>query len=284
MTFKEAENFYKQDEKKYDIENNKEFLKWFKDSIKKGYHYFNDIEDLQQLIDNITTWYEMKYPERELEFYEGVRYFNFKNMLPLSRYMNIEQLLYRLPHDQLLLLECSYRAGAGYHCFYNVNGEKTCVDMIGISIYKKDNFDGYCEEYHVKSQQFLLSAEEKTGKVDVDTTLKKYVNNDSINLEEVLDLFKTKYNDILDFKELEDCIYDHNCDFELRNKILQLVALKLLYSSKTIPERGYIRATRFIDEFNKKLGLNLSKNEIDEIMNRIYKIEDNKTKIKNRII
>ena len=53
MTFKEAENFYKQDEKKYDIENNKEFLKWFKDSIKKGYHYFTDIEDLQQKIDEI---------------------------------------------------------------------------------------------------------------------------------------------------------------------------------------------------------------------------------------
>lgn len=211
------------------------------------------------MIDNITTWYEMKYPERELEFYEGVRYFNFKNMLPLSRYMSIEQLLYRLPHEQLLLLECSYRARAGYHHFYDVNDEKKCVNMIGISICIKDNFNGYREEYHLKFQRFLLSVEEKTGEVDVDTTLKKYVNNDSINLEEVLDLFKTKYNDILDFKELEDCIYDHNCDFELRSKILQLVALKLLYSSKTIPERGYIRATRFIGEFNKKLGLNLVK-------------------------
>ena len=41
---------------------------------------------------------------------------------------------------------------------------------------------------------------------------------------------------------------------ELRHRILQLVALKLVYSKNTIPERGYERAKRFINEFNKKLG------------------------------
>lgn len=49
-----------------------------------------------------------------------------------------------------------------------------------------------------------------------------------------------------------------------------MVALKLLYSNRTIPERGYKRATRFINEFNKKMGLNLSTEEIDEIINRDY--------------
>ena len=57
---------------------------------------------------------------------------------------------------------------------------------------------------------------------------------------------------------------------ELRHRILQLVALKLLYSRNTIPERGYERAKRFINEFNKKLDLTLSTEQIDEIINRDY--------------
>ena len=79
-----------------------------------------------------------------------------------------------------------------------------------------------------------------------------------------------KYNDKLDFTELKKCVFNHNCDIELRNKILQLVALKLLYSKNTIPERGYERAKRFINEFNKKLGLSLSCNQIDEIIQKDY--------------
>lgn len=71
---------------------------------------------------------------------------------------------------------------------------------------------------------------------------------------------------------MEKCIYDHNCDIELRERLLQLVALKLLYSKNTIPERGYERAKRFINEFNKKLGLTLSMKEIDEIIQkRLFK-------------
>ena len=65
-------------------------------------------------------------------------------------------------------------------------------------------------------------------------------------------------------------MYDHNSDVELRNKVLQLVALKLLYSCRTIPERGNERSKRFINEFNKKMGLNISTEEIDNAINKDY--------------
>lgn len=265
MTIAEARNFYKQDEKKYDIENNKDLLKWLKDSIDSGYHYFTDIEDLQQLVNNIANWYEIKYPERELEFYDGIRYFDFQNVLPLSKYMNIEQLMYRLTNDELFLINCNYRSSGGYLYMYDEKGRKVSKNKVGIKIYRKDN-----NSYYYKLPSFFISAEETTGKVNIND-LENYVNVDSIKLDELLSLFKNKYSDALDFKELEECVYDHNCDIELRNKVLQLVALKLLYSSNTIPERGYIRATRFIDEFNDKLNLNLNKEEIDEIIKRDYK-------------
>ena len=62
---------------------------------------------------------------------------------------------------------------------------------------------------------------------------------------------------------------------ELRDRILQLVALKLLYSRNTIPERGYERSKKFINEFNKELNLTLSTEEIDEIMRRNYANKEN---------
>lgn len=130
----------------------------------------------------------------------------------------------------------------------------------------KENYFGYCP----KSSKFLLRADSDTGKVDVDYEIDDIVENKDIILDELLVLFKEKYSDKFDFKNLEECIYDHNCDVELRKRILQLVALKLLYSKNTIPERGYERAKRFINEFNKHLNLDLSTKEIDDLINTDY--------------
>ena len=57
-----------------------------------------------------------------------------------------------------------------------------------------------------------------------------------------------------------------------------------MYSKNTIPERGYERALRFINEFNKKMNLELSTEEIDEIMNRDYKNEVKEETTKDKAI
>lgn len=255
MTIAQAERFYEQDTKDYEIEKNKEFLTWLKTSIKDGYHCFMETEELQELIDSIVNWYEIKFPERELEYFEGTRHMNFQDIKSISDVMNIRQLLYRLPHNQLCLMECGYRAkGWGQHPIYKNGKEVEWKDQIFMRI---DNF--------------LLRADHMTGEVLKDYELEEYIDNDEdINLDELLSIFNEKYIDELDFTELKESVYDHNCDMELRHRILQLVALKLLYSRNTIPERGYERAKRFINEFNKKLGLTLSAEQIDEIIHRDY--------------
>lgn len=265
MTIAQAERFYEQDSKKYEVLKNKELLSWLKNSVKNGYHPFIDIEGLQKLVDDITNWYEIKYPEREMEFYEGIGDFDFENMKSLSKLMNIKQLMYRLPREQLYLMECDYRStGQGFRNVYDdkneIVGQKPILFM---SIYRKN-----IESSIVPN--FLLHADTDSGKVEIDYNLKDYVNTDSITLDELLNLFKEKYSEEFSFTELEKCVYDHNCDVELRNKVLQLVALKLLYSRRTIPERGYERSKRFINEFNKKMGLNISTEEIDNAINKDY--------------
>lgn len=271
MTIAEAKSFYKNDKQKYVINKNKDLLTWLKESIENGYASFIDIEELQELINNIVNWYEFKYPEREMEFYEGVRYFDFENMHSLSKIMNFKELMYRLPHNQLCLMEGNYRSyGFGNRDVYNEKGEiignKSILFMRIKRKNFKENYFGYCPQ----SSDFLLNADSDTGKVDVDYNLDDIVNNKDITLDELLVLFKEKYDDKFDFENLEKCIYDHNCDIELRKRILQLVALKLLYSKNTIPERGYERAKRFINEFNKRLNIDLSTKEIDYLINTNY--------------
>ena len=270
MTIAQAERFYGQDTKDYEIEKNKDFLTWLKTSIKDGYHCFIETEELQELIDSIVNWYEIKYPERELEYFEGTRHMNFQDIRRISDVMDVRQLLFRLPHNQLCLIECGYRAkGWGQHPIYENCKEIGWKTQICMSINRKDEEES--DSLLGKTPYFLLHSDHMTGEVSNDYELEEYLDSgENLNLDELLSIFKEKYTDELDFTELKESVYDHNCDMELRHRILQSVALKLLYSRNTIPERGYERAKRFINEFNKKLGLELSTEQIDEIIHRDY--------------
>ena len=138
MTIPEAERFYKQDTKNYEIEKNIYFLNWLKISIANGYNCFIDTKELQELIDTIVTWYEIKYPERELEYFEGTRDIDFQNIKRISNIMSIRQLLYRLPHNQLCLIECGYRAkGWGQHQVYEKDKKVSWKTSIFMRINRK---------------------------------------------------------------------------------------------------------------------------------------------------
>lgn len=270
MKIKEAKQFYANDKKVYELQNNPMFLKWLKSKIDAGYDCFISIEELQDLIDNIAKWYEIKYPERELEKLEGTTYLDFSDITDISNTMDFRQLLYRLPHHEQFLIECGYRA----HGWCRL-GEKSCIFM---AINKKTPV----EKYH--HSRFLLHAEYKTGKVIKDYQLKEYYDEEpDMNLEEMLSYFIQKHSSDLEFNELKEAIDTHNCDIQLRQKILELVPFKLIYSDNTIPERGYERAKRFIAEFNKELGLNLSTSEIDKEISKVYTTDETEKGIKGLV-
>ena len=270
MTIAQARKFYEQDQREYNLEENKEFLSWFKDKIKNDYYPFIEIEELQELINNITYWYEIKYPEREFEFDEGIKNLDFKSITPLSKSMNIYQLMYRLSDDQLCLINGEYRSNCGgirniYNGGSKVVDQKAVLYIVIKQINNNYNANGINNN--------LIICAYPNGEVIINDSLKKYVDKERINLDELLSLFEEKYSHNLDFSVLKADVDDHNCDLELRKKILQLIALKLLYSQNTTPGRGYKRAKKFIDEFNKELNLNLSSEKIDNIINTNIEIE-----------
>jgi len=270
MTIAQARKFYEQDQREYNLEENKEFLSWFKDKIKNDYYPFIEIEELQELINNITYWYEIKYPEREFEFEEGIKNLDFKSIAPLSKSMNIYQLMYRLSDDQLCLINGEYRSNCGG--IRNIyNGGSKAVDQKAVLYIVIKQINNNYNANGINNN--LIICAYPNGEVIINDDLKKYVDKERINLDELLSLFEEKYSHNLDFSVLKADVDDHNCDLELREIILQLIALKLLYSQNTTPGRGYKRAKKFIDEFNKELHLNLSSEKIDNIINTNIEIE-----------
>lgn len=168
-------------------------------------------------------------------------------------------------------MKCDYHStGKGFRDVYDDKNEIVAEKpILFMSIHRK-NIGSNQFLTSSKLPYFLLYADTDSGKVEIDCNLKNYVNTDNITLDELLNLFKEKYSDEFSFTELEESVYDHNCDVELRNKVLQLVALKLLYSPNTTPERGYERSKRFINEFNEKINLNISTEEIDNAISKDY--------------
>lgn len=260
MTIAEAEIFYKMDKEKYNLKNNEYFLKWYSKQIKNGYLPYLQLFEMQEFIDTIVLWYEIKYPEKEFEFYEGIREDKFKNVKPISKILNFQQLMFRLSNIQSDIVDCVYRAhGGGYpdKIFFGIN-------IIGSKSHS------YC----------IVSANYKTGIISSFHSSEQGIKIDcskQVTLDELLKILENSEH-LFDLEELKTSVNNHNIDLEIRKKLLQYVALKLLYSKNTIPERGYERAKRFIGEFNKHIpNLNLNTTEIDKILEINYKEKSEKS-------
>lgn len=266
MTIAEAERFYSRDEKKYIADKNRELLLWIKEKISNGYSPFLGIDDIQETIDTLSNWYEFKYPERELKYYEGEIYTEFADTKKLSKNMDFRQLMYRLPNKSLNLVDCGYRSrGWGQMPIRNEKGEITGFNVeIFMTFGYKDN---------TRADRFYINADHKNGVIRNSYGLDKFLPNEKnkITLDEFALMLEKLDKENLDYSEINESVVNHNLDLELREKVLSLVALKLLYSDTTTPERGYERARRFISEFNKHVpGLSLSTSQIDEIMEIDY--------------
>lgn len=254
-------HFSECDRKLYELVSNQEFMEAYKILIFNGYKNFLDIEEMQALINLVAAWYVIKYPEREFEYYDGIKCDYFSDVKKLSSNMNIKQLLYRLTKKQFCLLQANYRSSDwGIRTYYKNGCKIENEDYITIKIKCLPSNPNY-----QKYAYFKLIVNPRTGLVEDTYEIRKYKKDDEeITIDELLERIKSDQDNQLDFSLLENCILNHNSDIFLRNKVLELIALKLLYSKSTTKERGLLRAKRFIREFNKHLNIELSTNFLDE--------------------
>lgn len=275
MTRDELKNFYDENERLYDLNENKKFLYMFNHLIDEGYELFIGIDEMQDMIDRIAAWYEIKYPEREFDFYDGKMTNDFSKFKELSDVMDISQLFFRLTDKQQQLLEGLYRSNSSKEFLVYEAGKLTRVNKkVYFKIDRKEE-----DKFYDRHQDFVVSADAETGLVDIDYEIEKYVPDEEVYIDDLVKIFTDKYSDKLDVSSIEKAANNRYLDNYLRDRLLEFVALKLLYSKRTTPERGYERAKRFMDEFNKKLGLNLSMDKLDKIMSRDYTEKRSKVKV-----
>lgn len=258
MTIKEMNLFYDKDKKEYIVSKNREFLKWLKQKEKNNYHPFISTEEIQELIDKLSIWYELKYPDKGYEYYHQEDYDNFNKVYSLTKEMTFDRLLDRLTEEETSLLSCSYRSsGQSNHLIKDKDNNVVAVESYIYIVLSKGNKDEIIEANNA-------------GEVKMNNNVKKLTSLSRLTLDELYKIIKNKKNQNIDYHELSETIYDNLTDIELRSKVLNMTSLKILFSKRTNPEYNYQRAKAFENEFNSSIpNLNLKTN-VDDCVREIY--------------
>lgn len=239
------DKFYRRDKYEYELENNQGFIKWFKMMDASGLKTHPEIKfsDMQGLIDHLNNCYHIKYPDYILDEEKKDHWREKISQLgDLDPRFSVSQMLSYLPLSETYLVECRYaiKGAEIYGPFYDT-----------LYLYDKKTHKKKC----------LIQFDPFTGIV-ITSTNESYEN---CELESVLNELK-KEPQRTDYHELENLLNSNLYERVLRHRLLQLTALKILYTSTT-PKLGYERARKFIDEMNYELGLGLSTDEIDKLYN-----------------
>jgi len=252
MTIQEVENFYKEDNYKYIIKNNNEFLNFYKCLLEDGYKPYLNYEDMQEFINKIANWYEVKYPDKLLEEKDDNIYLDKMDSYHLKMYLN---------NKLASILDVPYRSKFGGNRQVGNNWEPFIAIRLPIKESNKEKV------IYKELEDLIVYVNPYTGIVYKNYMLEDYNIKNEIYIDELLNRFK---NTNLDLKELELIIKLHKEDIILRNELLSLIPYKLLYSKNTSPELGYERAKKYIFDINKYLKTKLDIRNIEEIINRNY--------------
>ena len=266
MNYDDLKNFYSKDKKEYDLYHNLEFLKWFNNILKNGYTSYLNLSALQSFINKLSMWYEYKYPERRLMIEEGYIDNDFNNIPDITKELDYNQLKYQLSYNELKLLDSVYRSNNGYSV---VDKNKKTNNYITFNIYKKQ-----ISKEFVEDDTYKLSAIDTTGKIKNEDIINLLPKEKNMTIEDLYKVLRDNHD--YDILELQNILYVHNMDIELRSKILYFTMKKLVYSKRTTPKRGYKRAIYLMKEFNNYIKkLNLVSLSIDKIIEDDYIVNKN---------
>lgn len=257
----EYQEYRQNDEQKYIVANNQEILNFIKQKQKEGIHLTLNINEIQNLINEVAGFFEFKYPESLLIdiLYDRKKGTDkIKNKcLEISKSLDIEQLKYRLHHDYIYFLECPY-----WHHVTIKKEKKNLWDLESIMVRIDEN--GIINSYdleNLKENKFIYNID---GIETASDLFGRFIEN-PINV---------------DYSELTKMMETHKANLQLRNMILELISLKILYSS--MPQYGYPRAKSFIRMFNQEYKLDMDSKEIEDIIKNYPSVNREMQKLKGR--
>ena len=237
--------------------------------IDEIYQYGQDdelsVEELQDLRDKLANWYQVRYPDciiekRMKENPDFLKIGSLEQLLKMSSHSlsvnNLRKLKFFLSSQQIYLLECDYGTYAeslGVSIYYITGGYYNPINNILVSLLiQNKNTAG-------EDSLFYIVDDQKENHM-----INSYVEYRENQLEVIMYGLIKKHGDKIDSKDLERLINKYNDRIELRNQLIQSVAVKVFILAST-PEIGYYRAKLFLSEMVQSLGLVLTTDDIDDI-------------------
>ena len=105
----EIDNFFNSDNKEYILEKNQEFINWYNQKLNEGFHSILTPKQIQHMIEKIVLFFEFKYHNKFLiECIKSEKSEEYYKSREIAKKMDMEELKYRLHHDYLQFLNCSY--------------------------------------------------------------------------------------------------------------------------------------------------------------------------------
>ncbi len=248
MSGLEIQNFYEMDTKEYDIDQNQEFLALFE--IFRNYDRDFNKEKIKHFMEKIVCFYEFKYPN---EMFNGTSQDSeeYKRMLEITKLMDVKQLEFRIHHDAKGVLINDY------------------WDYFKIEIKRDETKYPYRnkEEYYFRVKEGIVKSNFPSFKKEI------AFENEKTTPEEFYSILEQS-DKVMDYSELKRILEAKHYTNLMKKKILELTALKMLYSENTLPIYAYPRIKYFIKEFNETYDIDLDCQRIDEIMNIDYQTTD----------
>lgn len=243
--------------KRYELLKRKELLGYLKVQELKGYVSYLDVNEINNLINKVSSWYDLKYPNYELSKLD-IDNFKLEDMNILSQYMNSDELFKRLSFLENAFLTGEYR----YKRAGSIKGRSNKVDnwteVIWIDVPRK-SMDPKCPIL-LKPLGLKVLVDVKSGYVLNVGELDDYISNvHSLKLEDLLKSLEP-FKDTLDLRNIEYVVKTHDIDLELRKRILELISLKLMTSFQD--SYGYFKAGEMLKDFNKELDTKMDINDI----------------------
>lgn len=252
----------------FDLRKDKKKNSKKKDKIFGNLGILND-DEVMELAEKLIAWYNIKFPDNDLEVEDGnVFVIQHDFRINNSQMMDISELFNRLTFIEKEALKCDYKTcfnSSITNFFYkklkNINSDSMVVIVLRIDksfSFKGNKFDS-CVVVSDNKGKILYSF----GDVSLSQLIGLKYNGKS--LEQLLDVIKNIDNCNIDYSLLSDCVMNKKNDIVVRGKIVDYVALHLVYQAKDY-QYGYFRACEFLNDFNKCYSLEIDDKYLDKLL------------------
>ena len=238
------------DNKEYNLAENEKIQAWLELKEKMGYIPEITMEELQDLMDKLVFWYELKYPNFMLD--DSYLACNNppnpkmkKQVETLSEHMTFDQLMNRLTYNQ--------------YCFLT-DIIQSCDLQYYVKVNKDDNdnktMDGYIHSYYNMDSIEAIYTDKVLeqilgGKLEISYSYRNLIGKWQINLDDSWELMEI---DLLLRERIKLLCFDLKSANDYRKKILDLAALKLAADSRN-KYVAWKRSQLFIEDIQENLHI-----------------------------